>query len=175
MPFDRSCSDLTGHAVLAVSEAIGYMGGAISEKKRNNYRKLVRKAVRYLQANQKENGALLPLWFGNQWVQGHANPVYGTARATAYLNDAVTSGWMSEKLKKDISGIIERGTRYLLAAQNEDGSWGGDRNIPGSMEETALALAAIIPSSEKQRIAKGFNWLDRRYQAEGLKARPIGL
>ncbi|MDX9880958.1 MAG: prenyltransferase/squalene oxidase repeat-containing protein [Prolixibacteraceae bacterium] len=175
LPFDRSCSDLTGHAVLAVSKAIDYLNGAVSEKKRSRYRKLVRKAVRYLQINQQEHGALLPLWFGNQWVQGHTNPVYGTARVTAYLNDTVTGEWMSEKLKKDISGIIERGTHYLLAVQNEDGSWGGDRNIPGSMEETALALAAIISASEKQRIAKGFDWLDRCYQSEGLKASPIGL
>ena len=175
LPFDRSCSDLTGHAVLAVSKAIDYLDGAVSERKRSRYRKLVWKAVRYLQINQQENGALLPLWFGNQLVQGHTNPVYGTARVTAYLNDAVTGEWMSEKLKKDISEIIERGTHYLLAVQNEDGSWGGDRNIPGSMEETALALAAIIPSSEKQRIAEGFNWLDQRYQSEGLKASPIGL
>ncbi len=175
LPFDRSCSDLTGHAVLAVSKAIGYLNGQITGKKIVVYRKLVLNAVRYLKAHQKSNGALLPLWFGNQQVPGHTNPVYGTARVITYLNDAVDCAWISEELKHSISAIVEKGKNYLLSAQNDDGSWGGDRGILGTMEETSLALAAILSASEKQRIEKGFGWLDKQYKTKGLKASPIGL
>ncbi len=175
LPFDQSCSDLTGHAVLAVGKALDFLNGYITEKKNRTYQKLVKDALKYLRAQQKENGAWLPLWFGNQHVTGHINPVYGTARVVAYLHDVTDCKWIPGKLRNEISEIIEKGKNYLFAVQNEDGSWGGDKDIPGTIEETALALSAIIYTRESHRIKKGFQWLDYEYKTKGLKASPIGL
>ena len=160
---------------MAVSKAIDYLDKQIPEKKLARYRKLVLSAFQYLRIHQKDNGAWLPLWFGNQQVVDHTNPVYGTARVITYLNDAMDCNWISKELKNSICTLVEKGTVYLLSVQNDDGSWGGDRGIAGSVEETSLALSAIIKTSRKQRIEKGFNWLDRKFRTDGLKASPIGL
>ncbi|MDP6107372.1 MAG: hypothetical protein QGI33_02915, partial [Candidatus Brocadiia bacterium] len=73
------------------------------------------------------------LWFGNQHAPGQENPVYGTARVlAAYLDVGPPK-----------SPEARRGAAFLLDMQNPDGSWGGDRGVPGSTEETALAVDAL--------------------------------
>ena len=175
LPFDRSCSDLTGHCVLAVSKAIDHLQKFVPSTKLSLFKRMVTRGIRYLQNNQRNDGALLPLWFGNQQAEGHINPVYGTARVVTYLHDVIDCNWLSVDLKNKILEIIEKGKNYLFAVQNEDGSWGGDKGVPGSIEETSLALSAIIYTHEMQRIEKGFHWLNCEYKAKGLKASPIGL
>lgn len=175
LPFDQSCNDLTGHVVLAVSKAIDYFKSDFPKSKIKGYKKLVERAVHFLSKNQRSDGSLLPLWFGNQYTEGNRNPVYGTARVITYLHDSLVYEWMDAGLKNEIELIVEKGKNYLLDSQNEDGSWGGDVGIIGSIEETSLALSAIIYTSEEQKIEKGFDWLDRQFQSQGLKASPIGL
>lgn len=175
LPFDQSCNDLTGHVVLAVSKAIDYFKNDFPVSEIKMYQKLVKKAVRFLSKNQNTDGSLLPLWFGNQHAKGNHNPVYGTARVITYLHDALVCKWISDDLKNEIEIIIEKGKNYLLMSQNENGSWGGDWGVIGSIEETSLALSAIIYTSEKQKIERGFSWLDQQFQLQGLKASPIGL
>jgi squalene-hopene/tetraprenyl-beta-curcumene cyclase len=38
---------------------------------------------------------------------------------------------------------VERACCWLLAAQNQDGGWGGDAGTPSSIEETSLSLEAL--------------------------------
>jgi squalene-hopene/tetraprenyl-beta-curcumene cyclase len=133
------------------------------------------KALNYLEKNQREDGSWLPLWFGNQQTKEHTNPVYGTAKVVTYLKDSLNHNWLSKNLKQRLKVLIERGTRYLVYVQNGDGSWGAAKNIPGTMEETALAVSALASVEYREICESGLIWLNTFYKQNGLKAAPIGL
>ncbi len=175
LPFDQSCADLTGHGVLALSLTLEFFINDLSPSHEKKYKKAIRRGISYLQKHQRADGALLPLWFGNQQVTCHLNPVYGTARVLTYLDDMADLKLLPDFLKKDISRVIHKGREYLRGAQNEDGSWGGDTHIPGSMEETALALGALAGRQDLEACNRAIDWLDRQYTCDGLKPSPIGL
>jgi squalene-hopene/tetraprenyl-beta-curcumene cyclase len=63
----------------------------------------------------------------------------------------------------------------LTAVQNEDGSWGGAKNIPGSIEETSLAVTALVRNGFQEECASGLNWLAEKTKSDGLVSAPIGL
>ncbi len=174
LPFDQSCCDLTGHIVLAMSQSVDYLDGVISSKKTEKYQRIIARGIHFLSRKQREDGALLPLWFGNQWVADHSNPVYGTARVVSYLLDALESRNLPQKEKVLLAEIVRKGQSYLLSVQNADGSWGGAANVPGSIEETALSICALSGAGN-DCLEKGFAWLSRTIETEGLKASPIGL
>lgn len=171
LPFDRSCADLTGHAVLALSKSIELL----SPEKASAYKRAVKNGINYLVNSQQEDGSLLPLWFGNQMVNDHSNPVYGTARVITYLRDAKECNWINEDFADTISEIIKKGIQFLFSVQNSDGSWGGGKGVPGTMEETSLALSAVMYDAEESKIKKALDWLDEEFRSNGLKANPIGL
>ena len=88
-------------------------------------------------------GSWIPLWFGNQDDPDEENHVYGTAKvllALKSLNRADQAGGVKAQ-------------KALLALQNLDGGWGGGMHYldpqesveRSSVEETALALEALIP------------------------------
>lgn len=174
LPFDRSCSDLTGHALLALAQTDDVYRDLLSQKEHTRFRKIVIKALVYLRKNQSEHGSWLPLWFGNQSTADHANPVYGTARVVAYLNETLKT-----RLGAEYGHVLELmagdGCRFLASVQNVDGSWGGDRNIAGSIEETSLAITALCRNGFQEECAKGLEWLAQKTKSGGLIAAPIGL
>ena len=176
LPFDQSSADLTGHALLALTKSAARLNGFISERKLRKYHKSVVRGTRFLSDHQQDNGSWIPLWFGNQNHPEHHNPVYGTARVSSYLIDAVNTSVLDERLKVRLQGMIEKAQYYLASVQNNDGSWGGDKNIRGTMEETSLAVAALNSSSVYTiNVKKGLAWLDEYYSAKGLQAAPVGL
>jgi squalene-hopene/tetraprenyl-beta-curcumene cyclase len=174
LPFDQSCSDLTGHAILALAKTANVFGDSLSRKQVSSIKKSFVRSVIYLEKHQDKSGFWLPLWFGNQFTADHTNPVYGTARVTAYLNETLLT-----KLGNEYSVIlklmIDRGCRYLTSAQNRDGSWGGAKDIPGSIEETALAVTALVPNGFQEECTSGINWLTEKNKSDGIIASPIGL
>ena len=143
LPFDRSSNDLTAHALRAIKSATEL---GITHHEETS----LKRAKRFLRKNQQADGSWLPLWFGNQDRKDDSNPIYGTAKVLAaavhFLDDQV----------------VQRGYRYLLSQQNPDGGWGGGNsvtrwldqnrtvsgssmsNVSSSMEETALAVDALI-------------------------------
>jgi squalene-hopene/tetraprenyl-beta-curcumene cyclase len=146
-----------------------------------------RRAVAYLAASQHEDGSWIPLWFGNQWVEDDRNPTYGTARVLAAL-------WRLEASDSVLlTGMIERGVRWLLAAQSEEGGWGGDKGTVCSLEETGLAVgilagiahrptsaAASLPAALQQdlllAVHKGAQWLMQQTdQGRSFPPAPIGF
>jgi len=175
LTFDKSCPDVTGHCVLAVSKSIHIYSGEISGRKRKRYDRMLARAVSYLKENQSGNGSWLPLWFGNQLTNGHLNPVYGTARVLTYLLDAGLHEQPAGRLNINITGMIRAATSFLLDARNEDGSWGGDKAVEGTIEETSLAVSALTGAEQWEACRKGLDWLDQYYRKNGLKPAPIGL
>ena len=89
LPFDQSCSDLTGHAILAMAKTAHVYQNLLSPKQLSVIQKSFVRSVIYLEKHQDKSGFWLPLWFGNQITADHTNPVYGTARVTAYLNETL--------------------------------------------------------------------------------------
>lgn len=175
LPFDQSCADLTGHAFLAIATILNHFQNDISDKQKKRYIHSLEKSIRYLEKHQRNDGAWLPLWFGNQNTQNHENPVYGTARVLIYLNDATGLLKPFVELSKKVVALRIHAEQFLLAAQNEDGSWGGDKNISGTIEETALSVSALENIKNRQACDKGFEWLEIYTRINGLISAPIGL
>jgi squalene-hopene/tetraprenyl-beta-curcumene cyclase len=124
LPFDQSAPDLTAHALRALAAAHN------SQSTRSQ--RAIRYGLDYLRRQQRADGSWIPLWFGNQQTPGQTNPVIGTSFVLRAL----------EILDRD-GPMAARGVDYLLAAQNLNGGWGGRHGIASSIEETALAVAAL--------------------------------
>ncbi len=175
LPFDQSCSDLTGHCLLAVSAVMENYHDELLRNESGNLKKIFEEALKYLEKKQSNNGSWLPLWFGNQLTANHTNPVYGTAKVVTYLKDAAGHCWVSEPVKKRLEKIVQKGNDFLISVQNEDGSWGGDKHIPGTIEETSLAVSALISKKNLEICESGLKWLEKTIQEKGFVSAPIGL
>lgn len=170
LPFDKSCADLTGHALLAMVKATETLKEDIYNNLRCALQKSIEKALAYLEKNQSNDGSWLPLWFGNQLTMDKNNPVYGTAKVSIYLSDCLNLK-IEENLKNRITVMVSSARNYLIEQQNIDGSWGGSKDVPGTIEETSLAISALT-GWNLTACYSGLNWLDKQ---ETLKASPIGL
>lgn len=149
LPFDRSGTDLTAHAIAAWQRW---------QPELNNDRlhPALDRAKAYLAKTQNENGSWNPLWFGNEHAEGQHNPTFGTARVLTAANHAT-------------------GIEWLRKTQNKDGGWGGGPGTESSTEETALALTALSPTNDPA-IQPALAWLIEA-TSEGTKTppAPIGL
>lgn len=178
LPFDASCADLTGHALKAWLKTVAlYRASAVTihdDKGIRTLKKYANRALRFLENAQRSDGSWLPLWFGNQQTADKTNPVYGTARVTCYLSDALACTGSDIELSDRITRLIAKARFYLASQQNDDGSWGAAKGIPGSVEETALAVSALA-GTEPLKCMQGLQWIGRSYDANGLMPKPIGL
>lgn len=163
LPFDQSCSDITAHAIRVFN---------IYQKKNPNKKAqkiglFRKKALVYLESMQRGDGSWVPLWFGSQAHTQKENPVYGTSKVLLALDNECSI----------VKGMKQKGFDYLLNVQAENGSFGGFKNAPSSIEETALALKALSESLEHQVAAnKAMNWLmANTNNGKEFKATPIGL
>jgi len=157
LPFDRSSPDITAHCLRAIWSQIGphpasgtieeYYAG--DELHYRGYLALTR-GFNFLQRVQRSNGSWLPLWFGNQYLPDDENPVYGTSRVLRALRDCDL--WNDH---------ARRGAEWLRSIQNSDGGWGGDRGTPSTVEETALALDALLDDlqGDADPVWRGVSWL----------------
>ncbi len=153
LPFDRSGSDLTAHALRALGKEPH--------------------GLAYLAREQRADGSWLPLWFGNQHAPDDINPVYGTCRVLAAYRDL---GLMD-------SPECHRGVSFLVDVQNADGGWGGAKDCPSSVEETALAVEVLcdLTCHERERLVgsafgRGVAWLvDAVESGRFREASPIGF
>jgi len=169
LPFDRSCPDISAHALAAF--ALWQNSGDTALGRQLTRRR--QRALHYLHPAQHADGTWLPLWFGNQQAPGHDNPVYGTARVLAHLrhlDDAEDEGLRTMRINA---------CNALIVRQNADGGWGGDRNVPSSIEETGLALEALAfthTQDAKAAIERGLAWLYKQWASDkGKEPTPIGL
>jgi squalene-hopene/tetraprenyl-beta-curcumene cyclase len=187
LPFDRSGSDLTAHALRAMAVVVrGFFGrlpdgwgGQIipprnSKQESHGYVRVwwwtdTLRGLQYLSSHQRSDGSWLPLWFGNQHAPDDINPVYGTARVLAAYRD----------LNQLDTDEARRGISFLLDVQNSDGGWGGARATPSSVEETALAVEILIelaPPEARAAVERGIEYLVRRVEdGTFTDASPIGF
>ncbi len=171
LPFDKSCADLTGHALCALIKTTCRISSKLSPKLMQQTDKCIHMAMGYLNGAQSADGSWLPLWFGNQETPDKTNPVYGTAKVCIYLNDCLTTQYNDRELLQHLDTMADKAKNFLLMQQNEDGSWGGRMGIPGTIEETALAISALSADHETA-CTRGIEWLLSRQE---IKASPIGL
>ena len=166
LPFDRSCPDLTAHALRAFDAWRDDVDPAL----RRRMDHATRGFVRYLEGGQQSDGSWLPLWFGNQTAPGQTNPTYGTAQVVRAL------AGIAPDRHPAVRTLAARGRQWLVSAQNADGGWGGAAGVPSSIEETALAVTALCGSDCGEAVRRGTEWLVR--QTEGgtrFAPAPIGL
>src|SRR6056297_1595275 len=114
LPFDRSCSDLTGHCLLAISSVLEKYSGELTKNEKTMLSGMFRKSLNYLEANQESDGSWNPLWFGTQYTEGFRNPVYGTAKVTTYLKDSIRHTHQNLKNKNRLNALIEKGINFLI-------------------------------------------------------------
>lgn len=183
LPFDRSSNDITAHAL----RALHVWRDRLRLKSTNaSYARRIGSAthagLHYLERNQGQDGSWLPLWFGNQAHPDEANPVYGTAKVLlAY-----------QELGLADSEPAKRGVKCLTNVQLASGGWGavlgntvneaaGDLGLGGSVEETSLAIDALLPFCEgnpqvASSVEQGISWLIDAIQANRhLEPAPIGF
>jgi len=165
LPFDRSCPDITAHALEAVTLWQPLLGRRLGRRLSRRRSRL----IRFLLQSQSETGSWVPLWFGNEHAPDGANPVYGTARVLVGLLG--TSGATDSKM----AAAIQRAVDYLTGAQNPDGGWGGDAGIESTVEETALAVRALASvQAARTSASRGLRWLTDHVDCLDKPA-PIGL
>jgi squalene-hopene/tetraprenyl-beta-curcumene cyclase len=164
LPFDRSTPEITAHALRAWSEWVGHFDSPLQ----HDVRQGASRALRYLKTTQRGDGSWIPLWFGNEHSATEDNPVFGTARVLT----ALTAVLVRDDPRARLCG--QRAMRFLLAAQNPDGGWGGDNRAPSSVEETGVALAALRHTDgPASALDAATGWLIRN--ATERDAAPIGL
>jgi squalene cyclase len=174
LPFDSSCADLTGHALLALISVLDKTDINIPDKLSRKISRSTARAAGYLKKNQAADGSWLPLWFGNQMTGDKKNPVYGTGRVAVYLGECMGKKYLKGELRESISHMVSSAQQYLLTQQNSDGSWGGKKGIAGTIEETSLAISALT-STNREACMSGFEWLIKEEGLNNLHPSPIGL
>jgi len=167
LPFDRSGTDLTAHALRAVRawhRVPAPLRHADLDSVLARSVRAVSRGFDFLEKRQDPSGCWYPLWFGNQDRADEENPVYGTAKVLLAYADYERG-----------DEPCRRGLGYLVEHQNPDGGWGGGPSVPyrvasaasaeqgSSVEETAWALEALLSCGSmmdlKPTIMRALDWL----------------
>lgn len=158
LAFDRSSPDITAHAIRALR-------ASDPDQRSSRCHQSIERGFAYLASTQQPDGSWIPLWFGNQAAADQSNRTLGTARSLLAYMDCNRKGENAT-----------RGVKYLLEVQNADGGWGGGAGIASSMEETALAVTALIRFDCDAEVERGLAYLVSRVEdSTWTIPAPIGL
>ncbi|MFW6146296.1 MAG: squalene--hopene cyclase [Planctomycetota bacterium] len=165
LEFDRSAPDLTAHAL----QALHRWRHATGARLRRAIDRALRRGLRYLARTQCPDGSWLALWFGSQRTAEQTNPVFGTARVVAAL----------AAMDETEHPMAVAGRDYMIRAAGAPGGWAADGKAKPTIEETAVAVDALMRTGltpDDAPVTGGLNWLSRRILAGGLREpSPIGL
>ena len=163
LPFDQSTPELTAHAELAFEAAAKH---AVDSPARDEWNRLRPARGRYL-TRVACDGVWRPLWFGNEATDDESNPVYGTARVRPALGTIANETAATEAARK------------LTQFRNSDGGFGAGNGTESSVEETAVALAALCDDTgacSLDDVAAPLRWLCEAIEQDRHQtATPIGL
>ncbi|MEI7731403.1 MAG: prenyltransferase/squalene oxidase repeat-containing protein [Verrucomicrobiota bacterium] len=168
LPFDRSCPDITAHAL----QAFAAWRATADPVMRQRLEAALRRGIEYLARAQAADGCWIPLWFGNQWSTDHANPTYGTAQVVVSLQRLASDG------VADLQPMLDKGCQWLVLVQDAEGGWSGGRGGNVSIEETALAVCALAGAGGKylESVHRGLEWLQAHTnEGTAFVPSPIGL
>lgn len=167
LKFDRSAADITAHGLAAMQAWRDDLPIAL----KNRVRSASKRAVGFLARVQRQDGAWVPLWFGNEFVPDNVNPTYGTARVVCALNAVAACSF------GQVDQMLAGALHWLRSAQNPDGGWGGGPSAPSSIEETALAVDALARCGPIDgTVSDGVDWLiERTQQGRSVEPVPIGF
>lgn len=170
LPFDRSGTDITAHAIRSLIAWQGDFGSTKLER-------AIETGFYYLGKHQQKDGSWLPLWFGNQDSPDDINPCYGTAKVLMAYRDAGSLD----------TNEAQFGLRWIRDNQNSDGGWGGGPSIQwsdqrlgtSSVEETALCTEILLDHDDagsRQAARAGIQWLVTATESECVsEPSPIGF
>ncbi|QDU31090.1 Squalene--hopene cyclase [Anatilimnocola aggregata] len=171
LPFDRSGTDLTAHAIRALNAWMPQVQLLAEVNPRSaalgrpeEIVAAIERGFHFLKLKQNPDGSWSPLWFGNQDHPEEDNPVYGTAKVLLAYRD----------LQRMTAEPATRGVNWLIEHQNADGTWGS------SLEETALAVEALLASPRSAKLQssvdRGLGWLvEQVEQNRHQNSSPIGF
>ncbi len=200
LPFDRSGSDLTAHAIralhlwrdarLSTAHSRGELEPLFAPRETQWIPSAIERGFGFLDRQQRDDGSWTPLWFGNQDHAAEENPWYGTSRVLLAYRD----------LGRWHNILAQRAVRWLLQTQNEDGGWGSaapnredrlrrspgkpeahreSKNAGSSVEETALVVESLVDATDPETVAavdRGLAWLIQRVETKRhCASAPIGL
>jgi len=163
LPFDQSCADISAHALAAFSLWSDVLP---------NVPRAMAGLIRFLKREQADDGSWCALWFGHQEAPGGRNPVIGTARVVAALRATLRAGVLNDGAST-VDAMLRRGESWLAARQHPDDGWG--MGTEATVEETALAVAALMGGGEGVAAARGVDWLLARGETGLCRPAPIGL
>jgi squalene-hopene/tetraprenyl-beta-curcumene cyclase len=138
---DAPCPVFTAHAL----EALAAVG--LDESDRS-----VARGLRFLRVAQREDGAVYALWYRN-WTAG-----------TAAAIGAFSS------FGRESTVEAQRCLRWLIDHQHDDGSWSGDGQEAGTVEETSWALAALVQADvavDDVAVERAAGWLIAQQRPHG--------
>lgn len=166
LPFDRSSNDITAHVIRALH---AWVNGTAAESNAGlslEAELAFESGFAFLEKNQRPDGSWLPLWFGNQQSPDDTNPTYGTAKVLA-----------AYRAVGHASNASRRALDWLRKNQNQDGGWGAGLGTVSSVEETSLAVEALISAGPNDSAAQGgLEWLVNKVErGEHREASPIGF
>ena len=168
LPFDQSSTDLSAHTLRAFhtwKEDLPELSQKIEKSSK--------KMIQFIISKQLEDGSWLPLWFGNEDQKNENNPLYGTSKILLAL-----------ALFPEAKNSAEKGLKFILKNQNNDGGWGSSKGIKSSLEETGLALDALSVFYDNKKedevfqkaIKNALTYLDKEIvQNNNLAPSPIGF
>ena len=139
LPFDQSAADISSHTLAAWLTWLP----DLPARTQTRIRAAIPRLLAYLRRTQHTDGYWVPLWFGNEHAPDDINPTYGTSRCLIAL----------AKCELDETEMLSRALRWLLQAQQDSGGWSGVGKGETSLEETALAVDALVsmqPQIERQ-------------------------
>ena len=125
----------------------------------------IRRGMDYLATVQQSDGSWQPRWFGNASFPGCENPIYGTSQVVLAYRD----------LDQVENRLAKRALDWLVSAVDPGGGWGGGTGeTPGqsSVEETAMAVEALLGLAEQSTMAAG---LGKRPAMAGPRGGRIAL
>ncbi|MHC4640790.1 MAG: prenyltransferase/squalene oxidase repeat-containing protein [Planctomycetota bacterium] len=185
LPFDRSAPDITAHTVAAMGVWFDDLPAGLQKQ----VDKSIKNSLAYLQRIQREDGSWIPLWFGNQAAPNQENSVYGTCRVLTGLCH------LPKRFSAAYLPMMQKGGKWLLSIQNQDGGWGGAESVGSTVEETALSVDALAGlllkgiqttagntkfplhnEALQSTISQGVSWLiDNTKAGVSVNPSPIGL